>query len=133
MARLLTVIFLTAVIAVGGAAKSDLTARAVSPYAPDQVACPSTPLVREARGINSKEQSYYAARKPLATAAFKRFLAKTGAKFPALSDDQYPTIALTSSGGGYRALLIGAGVHKGERNPNYGKLILTWYGSSRQS
>ena len=113
MARLLFILA-TTVIAVTGATRDDLTARAISPYAPDKVACPSSPLVREANGINAKEQSYFNARKPIATAAFKRFLRKTGVTFPELPDAQYPTIALTSSGGGYRALLIGAGVHKGE-------------------
>lgn len=103
----------TAAIAVDSTPQPSLDIRAVSPYAPVQVACPASPLIRKANGIGTQEQAYYTKRRPIATAAFKSFLEKAGAKFPELSEDQYPGIALTSSGGGLRALLTGAGVHLG--------------------
>ena len=80
---------------------------AVSGYAPRAVTCPSTPLVRTASGISSSESAYIAARKPVASAALGSWLTKVDAGFPTTN---LPTVALTTSGGGLRSLLTGAGV-----------------------
>ena len=84
--------------------------RAVNPYAPTHTVCPSTPLYRPANGISSRESSYVNARKPLADAALRSFLGKNSPNFGKPST--YPTVALATSGGGLRSLLIGAGVHQ---------------------
>ncbi|KAI9683740.1 MAG: hypothetical protein M1822_005930 [Bathelium mastoideum] len=81
--------------------------RALSPYAPVTTACPSTPLVRQAQGISTSEASYIQQRQTKANAALKAWLQKTDPTFPT---DQLPIVGLTTSGGGYRALLTGAGV-----------------------
>ncbi|PPJ54720.1 hypothetical protein CBER1_06885 [Cercospora berteroae] len=75
-------------------------------YSPKDVACPNTQLVRPAHGLNSDESKYIRSRKPKADASLSAWLAKRG-KF--LTSSQ-PLVALTSSGGGYRALLETAGV-----------------------
>src|SRR5438874_1720694 len=80
--------------------------RASTPYAPVPAICPSTPLVRPADGISSAESSYISQRYAKASTALTAFLETTNAIFyPA----QLPVIALTTSGGGYRSLLTGAG------------------------
>ncbi|KAM3416900.1 Lysophospholipase [Cercospora zeina] len=75
-------------------------------YAPKRVACPSTQLVRPADGLNSDEAKYIQSRKPKADAGLSAWLAKSGN----FSTSSPPSVALTSSGGGYRALLEAAGV-----------------------
>ena len=81
-----------------------------SPYAPFQAACPATPLVRPATGLSSSETNYLANRKPKASAALAAWLKKTDLGF---GTSGLPTVALTTSGGGYRSLLSGAGVIQG--------------------
>jgi len=84
---------------------------ALTPYAPSTAICPTTPLVRPASsGVSSSEQAYIKQRKAHADIALASWLSKSGLKFP--KPKKYPTIGLTSSGGGYRALLCGAGVHQ---------------------
>jgi len=78
-------------------------------YAPVPATCPSTSLVRvSSTDLSSSEESYRVARKAIADKALKSWLAKTNSGFS--TSCEMPTVALTSSGGGYRALLIGAGV-----------------------
>ena len=79
-------------------------------YAPIPAACPSTPLVRPADGLSSSELAYLTGRKPKADAALKTWLQKSNSTF---DTSNLPTIALTTSGGGYRSLLTGAGVIQG--------------------
>ena len=79
-------------------------------YAPVPAVCPTTPLVRVADGLSQSESSYLASRKPKANAALGAWLQKTS---PAFNTSKLPVVALTSSGGGYRALLSGAGVIQG--------------------
>lgn len=88
-----------------------VAARAVglTPYQPVSTSCPTTPLVRPATGLNSQEASYVASRKAKANTALAAWLSKQG-KF---STNSQPVLGLTSSGGGYRALLEGAGVVQG--------------------
>jgi len=80
---------------------------APSPYAPSVAICPLTPLVRIADSISSNEASYIKSRKNNADTALAAWLTKTNADF---GTDNLPIVGLTSSGGGYRALLNGAGV-----------------------
>lgn len=83
-------------------------------YAPSAVPCPGTSLLRVAKGLSDPEAAFVAGRRPKAIAALTAFLKRTGAPFPALRADQYPTIALASSGGGNTATLSGAGFVKGQ-------------------
>jgi len=69
--------------------------------------CPSTPLVRAANGISSSESSYINQRYTKASTALTAFLKSTNATF---CPWKLPVVALTTSGGGYRSLLTGAGV-----------------------
>lgn len=80
----------------------------VSGYQPASVACPSTPLVRDATQLGSEESAYISSRKAKADAALAVWLQKQGA----FGTDSQPTVALSSSGGGYRAQLSSAGVVK---------------------
>ena len=84
--------------------------RALTPYAPVPATCPATPLVRVASGISSAESSYISQRYPKASTALTAFLKTTNATF---SSSKLPVVALTTSGGGYRSLLTGAGVIQG--------------------
>lgn len=90
-----------------------------SGYAPKTAACPSTPLVRPATGISAQETAYRQGREAKAQPALKGWLTKTN---PAFKTSNVPTVALTTSGGGYRSLLCGAGVIKGmdARDSNVG-------------
>ncbi|KAK0517478.1 hypothetical protein JMJ35_000633 [Cladonia borealis] len=78
-----------------------------SGYAPVPAVCPSTPLVRTATGISSSESAYLASRLPIASAALGKWLQKVN---PSFSTSNLPVVALTTSGGGLRSLLTGAGV-----------------------
>lgn len=82
----------------------------LSAYAPYPAICPSTPLVRAASGLSSNEASYIRERTPKANAALASWLTSTNAGFDTC---KLPLVGLTSSGGGYRALLNGAGVVQG--------------------
>lgn len=79
-------------------------------YAPITATCPSDPLVRPANGISTAESGYLSSRKANAAAGLKAWLSKTNSAF---GTDILPTVALTTSGGGYRSLLTGAGVIQG--------------------
>ncbi|KAL2002180.1 hypothetical protein VTN02DRAFT_477 [Thermoascus thermophilus] len=87
-------------------------------YAPIHTTCPTTPLVRPATGLSDAEAKYREERKQVADEALKTWLAKTNPGF--LYDNGLPTLALAVSGGGYRSLLVGAGVIQGldERDSN---------------
>jgi len=80
----------------------------LSPYEPVSADCPATPLVRDATELGSEESGYVSSRKEKADAALSAWLQKQGS----FSNDSQPIVALASSGGGYRALLAGAGVIK---------------------
>lgn len=82
--------------------------QATTPYAPTTATCPSTPLVRQANGVSSSEASYISKRKVIASQALSAWLKKTGAGFS--TPKTYPTLGMTTSGGGLRSLLCGAGV-----------------------
>ena len=91
-----------------------------SPYAPvyDQK-CPATLLRSSTSGVSPDESTYVSARKKNADAALVKWLEAANAQLK-LSPDigfatngKLPTIALASSGGGWRALLGGAGLISG--------------------
>ena len=75
-------------------------------YQPVSTACPNTPLVRDATELGSQEKDYVSSRKQKADKALADWLQKQGS----FSTDNQPSVALATSGGGYRALLSGAGV-----------------------
>ncbi|KAF5013293.1 hypothetical protein FDECE_688 [Fusarium decemcellulare] len=93
-----------------------------SAYAPKHITCPSTPLVRGATGISAAESSYITRRHHKASTALKTWLRSVDEGFDAVikswpahhygNGAKAPVVALTSSGGGYRAMLSGAGVIK---------------------
>ena len=87
-----------------------LDERAGSGYAPYPVPCPDTPLIRDANSISSAEASWRAARYTKASSALATWLSTTALNGTFNSSTKMPTIALTTSGGGYRSLLVGAGV-----------------------
>jgi lysophospholipase len=84
--------------------------RSLTPYAPISASCPSTPLVRTANSVGTDEAAYIAARKPKSDAALAAWLQKTDSSF---ATTNLPTVGLVISGGGYRALLSGAGLIQG--------------------
>ena len=81
-------------------------------YAPGPVSCPSSQLIRSgSQGINPNEQSYINARYPIAKQALSVL---HNANLQNFDVDSFlahsnPTIGLAFSGGGYRAMLTGAG------------------------
>lgn len=94
----------------GHVSAAAIDTRSLTPYAPVSASCPSTPLVRTANSLGSDEAAYIAARKPLADAALTAWLQKTDSTF---GTTNLPTVGLVLSGGGYRALLSGAGLVQG--------------------
>lgn len=84
---------------------------AESAYAPVSVACPATSLVRHVSStsqLSAAEDKYRTERKFVADLSLRIWLIKNGLALSVLNE--MPTIALTSSGGGFRAQLTGAGV-----------------------
>ncbi|KAG4438038.1 hypothetical protein IFR05_006497 [Cadophora sp. M221] len=87
-----------------------LIASSVSTYAPISTSCPQTSLVRSTvSGLSDSEETYRVSRKANADVALALWLLKTDPLFIASLTCDLPTIALTSSGGGFRATLSGAG------------------------
>jgi lysophospholipase len=103
-AVLFLVTCLTAIVQSAPAAQKR---QAQSLYAPVNSSCPITPLVRPAKGISSKETVYFISRKALADLSLQKWLKTTSLNCKA---SKLPSIGLTTSGGGYRSLLEGAGV-----------------------
>ncbi|KAF4553371.1 Lysophospholipase-like protein 2 [Elsinoe fawcettii] len=84
--------------------------QAASGYAPITVPCPVSSLNRAAKGLSTAEATYVAGRKVKANLALAAWLKKQD---PTFDTSKLPVVGLTSSGGGYRALLAGAGVVQG--------------------
>lgn len=78
---------------------------ATSSYAPTKVSCPDS-LVRVATGLSSDEEAWRTARKSRTDTSLRSWLKSTGFE----TTGELPTLGLSISGGGYRALLTGAGV-----------------------
>ena len=83
--------------------------RALTPYAPVTSTCPATPLVRNPNGISSSESSFIGSRYAKAAANLAAWANTVGA----FNVSKMPVVALTTSGGGYRSLLEGAGIIQG--------------------
>ena len=96
--------FISSIVLAFGTASAQA---AISGYAPVPITCPSTPLVRTATGISASESSYISSRAPVAAAALGAWLQKVN---PGFGTANLPSVALTTSGGGLRSLLTGAGV-----------------------
>ena len=89
-------------------------------YTPSRVSCPSPrPSVRSAASLSSNESSWLRQRRENTVPAIKKFLTNldipgfdAGSYFDAHSSNSsaLPTIGIATSGGGWRALLVGAGV-----------------------
>lgn len=95
--------------------------RAPNPYAPIKVYYNLKDFIRPATSVSYDEAKWALERKQKADAQIKKLLLevedKTGANFgkpkaPNKKESGYPVLALASSGGGFRALLTGAGVHQ---------------------
>lgn len=86
-----------------------------SAYSPRQTSCPDGPILRKASKISQEEQEYILQRQLLTTPALINFLSNTSnlTDFDAESFFSSATrnisVALAFSGGGYRAMLCGAG------------------------
>jgi len=89
------------------AGPSAFNTSAVSLYAPRRAKCPSGPILRPAVGLSPAEYSYIKLRKRKASRALASWLQNVDEEFPAHG---LPTLALATSGGGYRSMLVGAGV-----------------------
>lgn len=107
---------------------------ASKPYAPFVSSCPKNiPLTRPADSISEDEALYSIRRKAKASVALAAWLKKTD---PRLSTFNLPAIGLTTSGGGYRSLLVGAGVirafdaREDTKQPTSGLLQSLTYSSS---
>ncbi|RDW77383.1 lysophospholipase-3 [Coleophoma cylindrospora] len=98
--------FLIAIPLIMGSASST----AAATYAPVTGTCPSTSLIRAATGLSTSEETFRVARKAIADVHLADWLTNTDSGFGTAS---LPTVALTTSGGGYRSLLSGAGVIQG--------------------
>lgn len=81
-------------------------------YAPGNVSCPSTPLIRNANDISDNEKAFVAKRHAVTNKALTDFLnraAMVDFDVRAFMQSYSPTIGIAFSGGGYRALLNGGG------------------------
>ncbi|TVY75762.1 putative lysophospholipase SPAC1A6.03c, partial [Lachnellula suecica] len=87
-----------------------VSAASATLYTPISTTCPSTSLVRAASGLSDNEEAYRVSRKAVADEALKAWLTSTDSGF---GTAELPTVALTTSGGGYRSMLSGAGVIQG--------------------
>ena len=84
-------------------------------YAPKNGSCPSGRLFRNARSLSDGEQDFLAKRHRVADVALKDLLGRADMQdfdAAAFIDSYSPTVALAFSGGGYRAMLSGAGAVK---------------------
>ncbi|PWN32623.1 FabD/lysophospholipase-like protein [Meira miltonrushii] len=102
-----------------------LDRRSPSDYAPKRAQCPSNTLARSSKlGINPDEKAYVSARQPNAQTAFSQWINSLNAGFGNVDSSTTPVLSLASSGGGFRAMLTGAGVHQAldSREQNASKL-----------
>ena len=86
-------------------------------YAPINVTCPSSALVRAGNGLSSSESTYVAERREqIAIPAFQSWLQRNNISYPSQifsNTSSAPNFALAFSGGGYRAMLNAAGIYNG--------------------
>ncbi|CAF1314396.1 unnamed protein product [Adineta steineri] len=93
------------------ATTTPISSAAVVGYAPTSTGCSGSPVIVPATALYPDEATWLQSRAPIAETSLRAWLTKIG-----LSASDYnastvvPRVGLTTSGGGYRALLIGAGV-----------------------
>lgn len=115
-----SVLALTSFFAVDAASSASPSASgAISPYVPQVSSCPSTlPVVRNGSGISRNESTWVAARQTKAKASMYTWLQTLNLSSSDMSyytnttNSSSKNVAVAVSGGGYRSLLIGAGVIK---------------------
>lgn len=80
-------------------------------YAPSNVTCPDFDLVRNASSLSANETAWIAERKNITRPILEQWLSRTNVSdYQNLIGNGYvPNLALAFSGGGYRAMLDGAG------------------------
>jgi hypothetical protein len=91
-------------------------------YAPINVTCPSNLIRYGDNGLSSLESQYIAQRRTKATENLATWLGLVGLEDFNVSsflanESNVPTLAIAFSGGGYRAMLNGAGVFQGHSIP----------------
>lgn len=87
-------------------------------YAPINVTCPSNLIRSGESGLSPDETAYISQRKTKATQSLQTWLAGVNLQDFNVSaflanESNVPTLAIAFSGGGYRAMLNGAGVFQG--------------------
>src|SRR5579859_7772352 len=87
-------------------------------YAPQKVTCPANLVRYGDNGLSPQEESYISQRKTKAAQSLATWIGKVGiTDFKVSSffanESNIPTLAIAFSGGGYRAMLNGAGVFQG--------------------
>ena len=100
----------SALVAVSGIGQVDAAAAAApgSLYAPISVACPSNGSINRAGpALSTSETAYVASRKPKADKALAAWIKQVD---PSFNTSSLPVLGVALSGGGYRAMLSGAGV-----------------------
>jgi lysophospholipase len=91
-------------------------------YAPKNVTCPSTDLIRYGEnGLSPLESQYISSRRTKATQSLQSWLERVNLENFDVSSflantSNVPTLGIAFSGGGYRAMLNGAGVFQGIRS-----------------
>lgn len=73
--------------------------------------CPSELVRRASLGLHPDEIAYVAARKPIVQHRLAQWISNVDANFT-VNTSNLPTLALATSGGGFRATFTGAGVHQ---------------------
>lgn len=87
-------------------------------YTPGEISCPAGSLLRTANGLSQNETEWLKRRDPIAKEALYSFLSRGTANFSSDSlvkklfsdDDNVPKVGIAASGGGYRAMLVAAGM-----------------------
>lgn len=87
-------------------------------YTPGKVSCPEGTLLRNATGLSQNETEWLKKRSPIAKDALQEFLTRGTVNFSddslvkkLFSDDKnVPKVGIAASGGGYRAMLVAAGM-----------------------
>lgn len=84
---------------------------AVLGYAPQEVKCPSTNLIRSGEDISENEKNWIDNRRKKTTAALSEYIKNVGLDDDAvdLVENSSINIGIALSGGGYRSMLVGVG------------------------
>ncbi|KAF2398042.1 FabD/lysophospholipase-like protein [Trichodelitschia bisporula] len=108
-----SLVYVVALLALVLSTAAQNTSSSVSSrYVPFTSRCPRGSLVRSARGLSSGEQQYIDRRKRVTSQALSDWLDNINERSnqtTKFSKRNLPTLALATSGGGYRSMLLGAG------------------------